>query len=232
MEIRGERECQSCGTRWSYYETGAINCPECGSIRSIGVDERKEHTDGPATLDLSAARNAIDEEPLGEVAQRAADTASEYVRTAGFVHAGEIQPFSETYLVAAELRRAGSTLARKLRVDEESELYFLSLLRSELSGERPPPEKVPDPLRADRGLAVAASATAYAADLRRVLDEPEAAVASVLSAVRARRKRIEALDGDVDPAEAEQIVLALRDLGRYLREDDETALARAQERLD
>src|SRR6056297_1417065 len=64
MEIRGERECKDCGTRWSYYETGSVACPNCESVRSVGVDEeRKRHTAGQATLDLTEVRNMIDAEP-------------------------------------------------------------------------------------------------------------------------------------------------------------------------
>ncbi|MXR22522.1 endonuclease Q family protein, partial [Halobacterium bonnevillei] len=58
MDVRGERECKSCGTRWSYFETGSVACPECGSVRSVGVGERSQHTDGNATLDLSDAQRA------------------------------------------------------------------------------------------------------------------------------------------------------------------------------
>lgn len=232
MKVRGKRECQSCGTRWSYYETGSVACPDCGSIRSRGVGERAEHTDGPATLDLTPARTAIDEEPLQRVAERAAEAAAEYVRTAGFVHAGELQPLSGTYLAAAQLRRVGTTLSRSMRVDDEEELYFLSLLRGAERGERPAPGEVPERLRPDRGLAIAAAADAYVSDIRRVVDDPEPGVREVFSALRARRKRIEALDGDVDPADAERVVRTLRDLGTYLREGDETALARARTRLE
>jgi uncharacterized Zn finger protein (UPF0148 family) len=231
MKVRGERECQSCGARWSYYETGSINCPECGSIHSRGVGERAEHTAGPATLDLAPARSAVDDEPLREVAERAAEAAGEYVRRAGFVHAGELQPLSETYLAAVELRQVGATLSRSLRVTDEEELYFLWLLRGADSEERPPPDAVPDNLRAERGLAVAVAARRYISDVRRLVTDPDPPVTEVLSALRARRKRIEALDGDVDPIEAERIVRMLRALSAYLREGDEGALARAQERL-
>jgi DNA-directed RNA polymerase subunit RPC12/RpoP len=31
MKIRGERECTDCGTRWSYYDTASVECPQCGS---------------------------------------------------------------------------------------------------------------------------------------------------------------------------------------------------------
>jgi hypothetical protein len=230
MKVRGERECQSCGNRWSYYETGTITCPECGSIRSVGVGERAEHTAGPAALDLTAVIDAIDEQPLREVAERASEAAASYVRSAGFVHAGELQPLDDTYLAAAELRRAGATLARTMRPADEEELYFLSLLQAAHKGQRPGPEEVPESLRAERGLAIAAAADAYVSDLRRLEPGPE--VTEVLSTVRARRKRVEALDGDVDPTEAERIVYALRDIGAYLRTDDETALARAGERFD
>jgi hypothetical protein len=231
MEIRGERECTDCGAQWTYYETGSIECPECGSIRSVGIGERAEHTAGPATLELGEAIDAIDQEPLDTVAEMAVDAARNYLRTAGFIRAGELLPFSETYLLAAELRRAGGTLSRAMRVGDEEELYLLSLLRGGADGERPAPAEVPESLRSERGLAIAAAADAYVSDLRRLYDEPEPAVAEVLSSVRARRKRIEALDGDVDPTEAEAVVRALQDLGEYLRTGEETALARATDRV-
>ncbi len=229
MRVRGERVCQSCGARWSYYETGTVTCPECGSIRSVGVGERAEHTAGPASLDVRDAVAAIEDEPLREVAARATEAGASYIRRAGFVDAGELQPLGDTYLSAAELRRLGGTLSRVMRVTDDEELYFLSLLRAAHEGERTRPAEVPESLRAERGLAVAASADAYVSDLRRLDPGPE--VGNVLSTVRAHRKRIEALDGDVDPAEAEKIVHALRDVFAYLREDDETALARAGDRL-
>jgi uncharacterized Zn finger protein (UPF0148 family) len=231
MRIRGERECSSCGSRWSYYETGSVTCPECGSIRSTGVGERAEHTDGPATLDLTGVRAVVDEEPPGRIAERASAAAGEYLRQAGFVHAGNLQSLSETYLAAAELRRTGATLSRAMRVGETEELYLLSLLRGADSDRRPPPSEVPDSLRAERGLAVAATADAYVADLQRVVENPDPPATEVLSALRARRKRVEALDGDVDPVEAERLVRILRALGAYVRDGDEGALARARERL-
>ena len=74
MRIRGERECKDCGTRWSYYETGTPSCPDCGSLRSVGVGERTQHTAGTAALDLSPARNYLDdgEGGLRAAAERAA----------------------------------------------------------------------------------------------------------------------------------------------------------------
>jgi hypothetical protein len=91
---------------------------------------------------------------------------------------------------------------------------------------------VPESLRAERALAAAAAVETYLTDLRRVREDREESVDRVLSAVTARRKRIEALDGDVEPAEAETLVRAVQDLSAYLREDDETALARALDRIE
>jgi hypothetical protein len=232
MEIQGERECQDCGTRFSYYDTADITCPSCGSIHSVGVGDRAEHTDTAEALDLTPVRNRIDQAPLEEVAADAASTASEYVRTAGFVHAGTLQPLDEGYVAAVELRHAGEELARAMRVTEDEELYFLALLRGADEGERPAPTDVPASLRAVRGLAATRAVAAYQRDLRRVHEAPEAPLPTVLSELTARRKRMEALDGDVPPREADRLVEAMADVGRYLVSDDETALVRAQETLD
>ncbi len=231
MEVRGERECTACGTQWSYYETGEVTCPSCGSVRSVGVEERALHTASATGLDLTPVRQAVETEPLHEVAGLAADRAASYVRSAGFVDGGELQPLGAVYPAAAELRRVGATVARSMAVSDAEELYVLELLRIADSGERPDPEEVPDSLRAERGLAVTASVDGYLTDLRRWLDDREPPVDSVLSSVTTHRKRIEALDGDVDPAESERLLLTVQDLSAYLREGDEMALARAQERL-
>ena len=231
MRIRGERECQACGEHWTYYETGSITCPACGSPVSVGVGERVEHTDDPVEFDLSPVRDAVDAAPREEVAEQAAAVAREFCRRTGFVHAGDLQPLSDTYLAAAELREVGATGARGLRLDDAAELYYLALLRGADAGERPAVTDVPEAMRAERGRAVARAVDAYQADLRRVLDEPAAPVGRVLSSMTTHRKRVEALDGDVPPREAERLVDAVRDLRRYLVEDDEGALARAESRL-
>ena len=231
MKIRGERACSDCGTRWSYYETGEISCPECGSLRSTAVSEPTEHTDSPVSLELTSVRNAIDSQPLRNTADDAAAVAAEYLRAAGFVHAGELQPLGETYIAAAELRRVGTTLGRLMDVTEEEELYFLSLLRGADAGERPAPDAVPETFSPERGLAVAATVERYLSDLRRVRDAQDPELDRAVSAITARRKRIEALDGGVTPAESEQLVHAVRDVEEYLIERDEIALARALERL-
>lgn len=231
MELRGERECQSCGAQWSYYETGEITCPECGSVRSVGLDDPTTHTASDAELDLTEIRNEVDDVPFETLAEDAAAEAREYLRRVGFVRAGELEPLDDTVLAASELRRVAATLGRAMRVEDDEELYFYELLRLADQNDRPTPEDVPETLRPERGLAVAAGIEMYVTDIRRVYDERESDVDRILSNVRSRRKRIEALDGDVDPTEAEELVRVVRDASAYLREGDETALARGQERL-
>lgn len=231
MELRGERECQSCGTHWTYYETGAIECPDCGSVRSVSVGESAVHTDSEATLDLEAARSAVDQEPIGRVAEMAAEAGREYRQAAGFVAGGDLQPLDDAYLLAAELESAGSRLSRDLQVSDQAEHYFLGLLRASADGERPGPDAVPEDLRAARGLAVSRSVEDYRRDLRAYLDEVDADLAPALSVVRSHQKRLDALDGDVAPRTAERLVGAVRDVYAYLERDDEAALVRIDERL-
>lgn len=232
MKLRGNRECQSCGTQWSYYETGDILCPECGSPRSVGVGEPTEHTAGRGDLDLTGIRADIDDESIQTLADRTAEETREYIRTVGFVDGGELQPLDDTALAASELRRVATTLARVMRLDETEELYFLELLRGTDQNDRPAPEDVPETLRPERGLGVAAILDIYLGDIRRVYEDRDGNVDRILSAVTAQRKRIEALDGDVEPAEAERLVRTIRDLSAALRREDETALARALERVE
>jgi uncharacterized Zn finger protein (UPF0148 family) len=234
MKVRGERECKSCGTRWSYYRTGSVTCPECGSMRSVGVDDRTEHTASPAALDLTEVRKGYDDAgTVRETAERAADVCHEYVRQYGFVHAGQLQPLSEVYVGAQELAAVGDEIGRRMRVDDETELYVLELLRGVDDGERPDPESVPDAMRQPRGLAVCRALEAYHRDVTRLRDDlVDASAAPLLERVRDHRKRIEALDGGVDPQDGERLLRAMQDLGAYLIEDDETAFVRAQSRLD
>lgn len=235
MKIRGQRECNECGTRWSYYDTGEVSCPDCGSLRSVGVDEaRSLHTATTATLDLTSVRGALDEEPLRSVAARAADRCRTFTRGYGFVDAGELQPLDDTYLAAVELQYVGSELARRVTVDDDEAWYFTELLRAS-EGERPEPADVPDSLRGARGLACANAVREYRSDVRSYLTEqPRSipAVDRVLERLGEHVKRIRALDGNVPPRDAERLVATARDVGRYLLEDDEGALAEAASRLD
>lgn len=233
MKIRGERECKDCGTRWSYYDSESVVCPDCGSMRSVGVDERREHTAAAVELELTPVRDLVDDAPLEEVAERAAEVTREYVRKSGFLNAGELQELDDTYLAAVELREVAEGVARSMRVSDDEEYYFLSLLGGADGGERPPADEVPESMRAARGLAYAKAVDEYASDSRRYLDDnPNQAAGRILSTLGEHRKRIAALDGDVSPRTAGSLIYIARALGRALAENDETALAEAQQRLD
>ncbi|WP_226010087.1 TFIIB-type zinc ribbon-containing protein [Halomicrobium salinisoli] len=233
MKVRGHRECKDCGTRWSYYDTGSVVCPDCGSMHSVGVDERTRHTDAPATFDLTPVRGRIDEDPLRRVAEDAAERAAEYVRKRGFVDAGDLRPLDETFVAAALVRHVGGEFARGLQHGDAEELYFLSLLRDADGGERPPAEEVPESLWSPHGLGLAAAVEAYQRDLRTYLDDhPDEHARRLSGRVRDHRKRMEALDGDVPPRDAERLLHAVRDVGKYVAEGDESALVTADNWLE
>ncbi len=238
MEIRGERECTDCRARWSYYETGEVACPECGSLESVGREERKLHTDSPAELDLTPIKQRVSEQSLADVTAEITDRCRSYLRERGFINGGELRPLDETYLIASELAATVGAYERSLSsealdptTDDAEQLYLFSLL----SEERPPPVEVPDSLAPERGLAYAKAVSTYRDDLRTLLDstdEPRPTVRRALGRLDDHLRRVEALDGDVEPRTAERLVEIARDLGGAVREHDEIALTRAQERLD
>lgn len=234
MRIRGERECQDCGTRWSYYETGSVECPDCGSLRSVGTDaERTLHTATPDRLDLSPVRSALsDGDPLREVAETAAEQCREFTRGHGFVDAGELQRFDDTYLGAMELKYVGVTLSTQLDVSENEEIYLLTLLRGVDQGARPGPDEVPESLRSPRNLAYAEAIDAYRGDLRAYLDrQPEPPVDKLVGLLRDHLRRVDALDGELPVEQTERMVAVLRGAVEYVLEDDEAALTEARDRL-
>lgn len=232
MKIRGERRCKDCGTTWTYYETGSVACPDCGSLHSVGVDERKRQTDRPVELDLTAARNAAAEKPVSEVATIARDEARTYVRARGFVSGGDLRPLTETYVAALELTSVAAALERRRDVaeDDAEAFYFYSLLRGADVGERPPASEVPTSLRHARGLAAAAAVQTYRREVAGSLDEDDLA-RGTLETLGEHGKRIEALDGEVPPEMADELVAAAREVGTYLRDGNADALASARERL-
>ncbi|WP_276254062.1 DUF7117 family protein [Halomontanus rarus] len=264
MKIRGERECSECGTLWSYYETGSVGCPACGSIRSVGIDERTEHTDLETPFDLTAVRNAVDEEPVEDLASRARDECQTYVRRRGFINGGRLQPLDDDYLAAIELLHVADIVrrTREYELSDDEELYFLSLLGDADRGERPPVSEVPQSLRNARGLAYAAAVDEYRREIRTWIDDrteqrtqnrtqgqsersgrterngrtaPTTLTTverSTLEALGEHVTRTRMLDGDVEPRTAETLVDAARDLATGIRDDDDSALARAQDRLE
>jgi predicted nucleic acid-binding Zn-ribbon protein len=234
MRVRGERECRDCGTRWSYYESGSIECPDCGSIRSRGVAEQRQlHTAGAATLDLDVVRQTVEERPLQETVAAAKEAAREYVRQDGFVRGGDLLALDDVHLAARELVHVADLVGRSTALSDGAARYLLALLRGADAGERPDPETVPVAMRSARGLAAAEGVRAYRRELRDWLEEhPHPAVREPLGRLDQHGKRLEALQGEVPPAAAERLVAATRDLSEYLRAGEDDALARATDRLD
>jgi uncharacterized Zn finger protein (UPF0148 family) len=241
MKVRGERECQSCGARWSYYETGDVACPDCGSLRSVATeDDRKRHTDAPAALDLTRYQTAVaEDEPLDSFATDLQRDCRAYLRRRGFIHAGELRPLDDRFLAVHELLTAVADVERARRMgggystgDDAVERYLVALLADIDDGERPSPDEVPAPLTPARGLAYATALGEYREEVATYLDdEPDPAGRRLLGRIRDHVKRVEALDGDVPPGEVEVLVRAFDDLYSYLT-GDESALATARERLD
>lgn len=261
MKVRGERQCRECGVRWSYYKTGSVECPDCGSLRSVGVDDRTAHTDAPATLDLSAhrarfgdARGTLPDEGVDDLK----DDLREYARKRGFIRGGELLPLDDTYLAARELLEAVDLYDRLRDPTDRDREYLLALLAGADDGDRPATKAVPDSLREARGMAAVRAVDEYRTDLLAFLDElagvdtveavGESETASVsvtgddllaridparalLERLRDRTKRVEALTGDVPPHDADALVDAANSLGEYVRTGDKTALNRARDRL-
>jgi uncharacterized Zn finger protein (UPF0148 family) len=177
MKVRGERECQSCGARWSYYETGSVACPSCGDLRSVGIDERTAHTDAPVALDLAAHRERFGDArgtlPRSGVDELQSDL-REYCRKRGFIDGGRLAPLDETYLAARELLEAVDCFERLRDPSDADSEYLLALLAGADDGDRPAADKIPTALREARGMAAVRAVQAYRSDALDFLDELEA----------------------------------------------------------
>ncbi|MFB6094243.1 MAG: TFIIB-type zinc ribbon-containing protein, partial [Halanaeroarchaeum sp.] len=218
--------CRSCGATWSYFETGSVRCPECGSPRSTGRGERSLHTDRDATLDLTRVRERAAAD-LDEALDVAGEESMAYLRQRGFVRGGDLAPLDETYVLAQELRHA-STLAGLDR-DDDDRAYLLALL----DGDRPSPTAVPAAHRESRGLAVAAAVRDYRDELRTWLSENDCDGArDRIETLGAVVDRVRALDGDVDPSAAETLLETARSLGAHCRDGGDADLATVDARLD
>lgn len=276
MNVRGERECRDCGNRWSYYETGAIECPQCESLRSVGVTERATHTDTPVTLELNAHRTRFGE-TRGTLPSEGVDELKRdlrrYVHKRGFINGGELRRLDSTYLAARELMEAVDVYDRLRDPTEFDQEYLLALLAGADEGDRPETTAVPDDMWEARGMAAARAVGEFREDALTFLDElaagenaaaeptgdsgrDEAAEASstvsvstsgesavdeanrvepardVLGRIRDQTKRLEALQGGVNPETADALVDAANAVGDYVRTGDPKALSRAADELD
>jgi uncharacterized Zn finger protein (UPF0148 family) len=235
MRVRGRRECRDCGREWSYYETGSVACPHCGSLRSVGVDERTRHTAEPVAFDLSPHRRAVEDEAgtdLADVADDVKETTREYLRQRGFIRGGDLLELDDTFLAGHELLQAVDVYARLRTPGDDERVYVMELLGGADRGERPAPDRVPPSMREARGLGVAEAVLAYRREATTWLDDnPDPAARTTLGSLAERAKRLRALQGDVDPAEAERLVTAACEVWQYLR-GEEAALSTARDRLE
>ena len=233
MRIRGLRECQDCGREWSYYEIGEIDCPDCGSLRSVGIDERSRHTDSATELNLAEFRSTFEEVPIDEFAEDLKSALWEYRRERGFISGGDLLDLDDAYLAASELLHAIDVYARERDPSDDEQYYLLELLGGADRGERPAVDEVPKSMTAARGLGYAEAVREYRQEVATWLDDnPHPEARRALETLSDQVKRAEALQGDVAPERSETLVAAAREVARYLREGDETALSTARDRLD
>lgn len=174
MNVRGERECRDCGNRWSYYETGAIECPRCESLRSVGVTERATHTDTPVELELNTHRTRFSETretlPSEGVDELKRDL-RRYVHKRGFINGGELRRLDSTYLAARELIEAVDVYDRLRDPTEFDREYLLALLAGADEGDRPETAAVPDTMWGARGMAAARAVGEFREDALTFLHE-------------------------------------------------------------
>lgn len=233
MKIRGERECTECGTRWSYYETGNVSCPHCGTLRSVGLDDRTEHTDLQIQFDLMPVRNAVDDSTTSELAERCRERSREYIRQRGFIKGGQLRGLDTTYLAAAELLHVADIVARERKLADRDELYFLSLLETADQDERLPEADVPHSLRAARGIAAANAIRDYRRDIRTWSEEQTLTTDQqrVLETLGDHVTRIRMLEGDISPETTETLIRATRELTAALQ-GEEGAIERSKQQIE
>jgi hypothetical protein len=232
MEIRGERECKECGYQWSYYETGSVSCPTCGSLRSVGIGDRARHTAAPAELDLSSHRAAVGSGSIRDAAPALKSDLRAYIRKTGYIHGGELQPLDDTSLAAHELLQAVDVVARANRPSDDEQLYVMDLLRGADDGTRPEQSSVPRSMTDARGLAYANATETYHRDLILWLDDhPDREARTTLETLATHLKRVDALEGDISLKESETLVRVARDVYTYLENGDLDALAAARDEL-
>jgi hypothetical protein len=232
MKIRGHRECKDCGRRWSYYETASVACPGCGSLRSVGVDERTRHTDGATNLDLSEHRTAVSAGRIRDEVSGLKSTLRAYLRQRGFIAEGELLALDDTFVAAHELLHAIDVYDRLADPTDDEQYYVLNLLRGADAGERPTSADVPSSMSAARGLAYANAVRDYRRDVVTWLDDhPDPEARRTLGALVDHVKRSRALGGDVPLSTSDSLVNAARELSVYLVEADEDSLVSARNRL-
>ncbi|MFB6253304.1 MAG: hypothetical protein ABEI06_01680 [Halobacteriaceae archaeon] len=217
MEIKGYRECRECGHQWSYYETGNVQCPECGSIKSTGLDERTLHTNNPVEIDITSIQSLVSNDEFRQAGQRAAKEARNYTIKRGFIHKGDLIRCDERIFSCHELRNLGNYINRTASITEETEYYFIETIQAVKNSGRPDQQAIPKNLRSIRGLAYARAAKDYLNDVTTWIEyaDHELPSGGVLERTKENIKRVEALDGDISIGDSERIYEIVANLYSY-----------------
>ncbi|AKH97877.1 DUF7117 family protein [Halanaeroarchaeum sulfurireducens] len=229
MRVRGERTCRNCGATWSYFETGSIRCPECDSARSTGRGDPTLHTDRSTNLDLSGPRETAAEGNLDDALQDASETCLEYIHDRGFIDGGSLRALDESYVHAQELRHAATLATSRLELSDAEREYLHTLVAAD-PGDRLPAEAVPKQLWAARGLAVATTVREYRDEMRTYRSErdDDPRIRELIEPLREHARRIRALDGEVEPQYADDLLAAARAVGAYCRDSENETLQSAR----
>ncbi|MFB6186034.1 MAG: hypothetical protein ABEI86_04100 [Halobacteriaceae archaeon] len=217
MEIKGYRECRECGHQWSYYETGNIQCPECGSIKSTGIDERRLHTNTPVEIDITSIQSLVSNDEFRQAGQLAAEEARNYTIRRGFIQEGELIQCDDRIFSCHELRNLGNYINRTTSITDETEYYFIETIQAVKNKGRPDQQAIPMKLRSIRGLAYARTAKDYLNAVMTWVEYTDQQPPSrgVFERTKENIKRVEALDGDISVRDSERIYEIVTNLYSY-----------------
>lgn len=242
MRVRGVRSCNECETEWSYFDTGSIVCPQCGSIASVGLGDRRLHTDAPVRLELPI-ESIDDPTTIEDVADIIERRCRRYRNRRGFIRGGELRRLDDQFLLAHELLEIAADHRRQGRSSPRSDAalgYDLSILDAVIRNGRPPdPDEVPRERHRHRGLGHSLALGSYLRDLKAWLETNEGTDDGprvLIGEIEEHLRRIEALEGDVEPREVDGLVHAVRAIRRHVlaegRSNDRDHVASLLDELD
>ncbi len=215
MEISGERECLDCGEQWSYFETRQIECPECGSIKSMSISESELDTASSRKneLDMSDLYTEFQTDFMNALTQ-AGDRSREYIASTGFIEGGELRPPMLRYVMAREIMEIADYIDLSLDTDisASEERYIIDLVKGVKSGD--PPDKRPNSMNNHHYMAVAKTAEEYATELFKYFEQNSEDIPEGLEKARSLAKKTKATNGE--SADAKKSLRILRDLQRSL----------------
>lgn len=216
MEIRGERECLECGSTWSYFEIGSVECPECGSIRSRSISTPERDTSTVIGIDTDELVEELGTN-FKDGLSDALESCRSYVTRQGFVEGGDLQPPEVRYVMACEVVEICEAFTTPDRQDisKEEKKYVVDLVRGLRNGN--PPDERPESLDDYHNLAVARTVERYAKDVTRYARSNGLSVPSGVEDARSAAKRTKATLGREE--DAVKGLRSLRDVYKELTEE-------------